>query len=323
MSVNHGKPTGMDMIKDIDHGRTLGFERLGLHHVTLLPGTRSSIPHAESHEEEFVYVVKGRPHLWLDGYLHELSPGWAVGFPAGTGRAHSFLNNSGEPVELFAAGERTKAENKYVYVINPELQDEHAANWWHEAPRHPLGPHNGLPDRIDAAHVRPIPKDVCVFAPGIEKRSSFHYSGDTETFGLGARLTDALGLKALGIWHDILLPGTRSSWPHAHTHEEEFIFILEGNPSLWLNGEIREMKPGDSAGFKPGTNEAHCLINDTTAPVVNLIFGETRDFENEKIHYPMHPLRNRECARIGAHWTDRPEQRLGNHDGKPRQPSKK
>ena len=75
-------------------GRHFGLKRLGIHHERLLPGRRTSYPHAESAEEEFVYVIEGTPDVWLDGTLHRLKPGDAVGFPAGTGICHSFLNNS-------------------------------------------------------------------------------------------------------------------------------------------------------------------------------------------------------------------------------------
>jgi uncharacterized cupin superfamily protein len=72
-------------------GRAFGLTKMGIHHERLLPGRRTSFPHAESAEEEFVYVIEGEPDVWLDGHLHRLKPGDAVGFPAGTGIAHSFL----------------------------------------------------------------------------------------------------------------------------------------------------------------------------------------------------------------------------------------
>jgi uncharacterized cupin superfamily protein len=79
-------------------GRHFGLARLGIHHERLLPGRRTSYPHAESAEEEFVYVIAGTPDVWLDGELYRLRPGDAVGFPSGTGICHSFLNNSAREV---------------------------------------------------------------------------------------------------------------------------------------------------------------------------------------------------------------------------------
>jgi uncharacterized cupin superfamily protein len=137
-----GEPMG----RDADYGRRFGFKSLGLHHVRLEPGRRTSFPHAESAEDEFVYVIEGTPDVWLDGNLHRLAPGEAVGFPAGTGLAHTFLNNTDAEVRLLVAGDMPRAENRIVYPLNPDrkpLRDD----WWHEAPDRPLGPHDGRPRR--------------------------------------------------------------------------------------------------------------------------------------------------------------------------------
>jgi uncharacterized cupin superfamily protein len=99
-------------------GAHFGLKRLGINHERLLPGRRTSYPHAESAEEEFVYVLSGTPDVWLDGHLHRLKPGDAVGFPAGTGQSHSFLNNTSEEVHLLVVGETAKDENRIVYPKN-------------------------------------------------------------------------------------------------------------------------------------------------------------------------------------------------------------
>jgi uncharacterized cupin superfamily protein len=46
--------------------------------------------------------------VWIDGQLHRLGPGDAVGLPAGTGICHTMLNNSAEEVRLLVVGERPK-----------------------------------------------------------------------------------------------------------------------------------------------------------------------------------------------------------------------
>ena len=86
-------------------GAALGLTRIGINYDVVAPGNRTSRPHAESHEEEFVLVLRGRPDVWIDGHLHELSEGDAAVFPAGTGIAHSFLNNSDADVHLLVVGE--------------------------------------------------------------------------------------------------------------------------------------------------------------------------------------------------------------------------
>lgn len=127
-------------------GQHLGLARLGIHHERLPPGRRTSFPHAESVEEEFVYVIEGTPDVWLDGHLHRLKPGDAVGFPAGTGHAHSFLNNTEAEVHLLVVGEKRPAENRTVYPLHPDRKPLHQ-NWWNDAPKRPLGPHDGMTDR--------------------------------------------------------------------------------------------------------------------------------------------------------------------------------
>lgn len=133
------------MGRDADFGRHFGFRALGIHHVRLEPGRRSSFPHAESAEDEFVYVLEGVPDLWLDGHLHRLGPGDAVGFPAGTGQAHSFLNNSDREVRLLVVGDRPRAGNRVFYPRNPEERDRRD-DVWDDPPPRETGPHDGLTD---------------------------------------------------------------------------------------------------------------------------------------------------------------------------------
>ena len=129
---------------DAHFSQAFGLTRLGIRHQLLPPGRRTSLPHAESSEEEFVYVLEGTPDLWLDGILHRLGPGDGVGFPAGTGIAHSFLNNSAAPVMLLVVGEPAKADNLVLYPVNPEMETLRT-DWWTDAPRRTLGPHDGVP----------------------------------------------------------------------------------------------------------------------------------------------------------------------------------
>lgn len=99
--------------------RPLGFERIGVHADTLEPGRRSSYPHAESTEEECVFVLEGFPHVWLDGELAALRPGDFCAFVPGSGIVHTFQNNTSQPVKLLVIGER-RVDNKVAYPLNAE-----------------------------------------------------------------------------------------------------------------------------------------------------------------------------------------------------------
>jgi uncharacterized cupin superfamily protein len=127
----------------------LGLTRIGIHHERLPPGRRTSFPHAESAEEEFVYVLEGAPDAWIDGRLYRLRPGDAVGFPAGTGIAHTFLNNTEAQVSLLVVGEKPKPQNRIVYPRNPERRPLRA-DWWEDPPERPMGDHDGLLDKVRA-----------------------------------------------------------------------------------------------------------------------------------------------------------------------------
>jgi len=146
-------------------------------------------------------------------------------------------------------------------------------------------------------------------------KESFSYPGDTETFGVGAAMGRKLGLNRIGINYEILRPGDRSSWPHAHSHDEEFILILEGHPDLWIDGQLYSLKPRDCVGFVPGTGHAHTLINNTDQDVVAIVVGDSGHAE-DKIFYPLHPKRNEECKLKGFFWKDHPVHEQGSHDGK-------
>ena len=150
----------------------------------------------------------------------------------------------------------------------------------------------------------------------VEGKDDQHYSGSDELLSISASFGERFGLMRLGIHHERLPPGRRLSWPHAEADEEEFVYVIEGGPELWIDGEIRRLGPGDGVGFPAGTGIAHTFINNTEKDVLLLVVGEASR-QRSRIHYPLHPARN---AEIGTrHWKDRPVRALGPHDGLPNQ----
>ena len=307
-----------DAMKDADYGRALDTDRLAMHWIELPPHQKSSDPHAESLEEEFIYVVSGRPHVWVNGFIYQMEPGFCVGFHAGTGIAHTFINNTNETVQMIFLGDRTKKENKCSFPINPDLKEKHKDLWWDNYPQQDFGPHdasignlNHQKDYKDLSFI----KDTSAF----ERKLGFSYPDDTEKFSLGVRLTDQVGLKFLGLWHEILKPQKRTSWPHAHKLEEEAAILIKGTATVWLNGFTYQMNVGDCVFFKPNTGIAHVIINDSTDDVIFLGIGEANDAgPDEKIMYPIHQTRNEQCIEHGYFWGDPPKNlEFGNHLGLP------
>src|SRR6187455_3585739 len=74
-------------------------------------------------------------------------------------------------------------------------------------------------------------------------------------------LGDAFGLTNFGVNLTRLAPGAVSALRHAHTRQDELIYILEGRPTLITDAGETELAPGMCAGFRAGTGDAHHLVN--------------------------------------------------------------
>jgi len=88
------------------------------------------------------------------------------------------------------------------------------------------------------------------------------------------RLGNHFNLSNFGVNLTRLKPGAISSLRHSHSKQDEFIYILEGNPALHTDSGKTELSPGMCAGFKAGTGDAHQLINESDKDVVYLEVGD-------------------------------------------------
>lgn len=91
------------------------------------------------------------------------------------------------------------------------------------------------------------------------------------------RLGDAAGLTHFGVNLVRLPPGTLSSMRHWHSHEDEFIYILEGEAVLVTEEGEQVLKPGMCAGFPANEADGHHLANRTDKDVVYLEVGDRAD----------------------------------------------
>ena len=66
-------------------------------------------------------------------------------------------------------------------------------------------------------------------------------------------LGDLFGLTNFGVNLIQLAPGAVSSLRHAHTTQDEFIYILEGHPTLHTDEGRTRLSSGMCAGFKNST----------------------------------------------------------------------
>jgi uncharacterized cupin superfamily protein len=129
-------------------GKAAGLLRIGLHVERVPPGHRTSWPHAEEDEEEFVLVLEGSIDAWVDGELHPMKKGDLAAFPAGTGISHTFLNNGDADALLLVGGEAAKSDSRIHYPLHPQRRKDMVwSRWWDDVPARPLGPHDGKPRR--------------------------------------------------------------------------------------------------------------------------------------------------------------------------------
>ena len=95
---------------------------------------------------------------------------------------------------------------------------------------------------------------------------------------------DALGLGKIGVNLTRLKPGVMSAQRHWHTHEDEFVIVLEGELVLITDGGEQVLGPGMTAGFPAGSGDGHHLINRTDADALYLEVGN-RD-KMDDVNYP-------------------------------------
>lgn len=87
-------------------------------------------------------------------------------------------------------------------------------------------------------------------------------------------LGDVFGLRNFGVNLTRLAPGAASSLRHAHAMQDEFVFVLEGSPTLVTDAGETLLQPGMCAGFRAGTGDAHHLVNRTERDVIYLEIGD-------------------------------------------------
>lgn len=97
-------------------------------------------------------------------------------------------------------------------------------------------------------------------------------------------LGEPFGLTKFGVNLTQLLPGAWSALRHAHTEQDEFIYVLTGRPTLVMDGTETELGPGMCAGFKAGTGNGHHLVNKTEQPVLYLEVGDRS--ARDSVSYP-------------------------------------
>jgi uncharacterized cupin superfamily protein len=118
-----------------------------------------------------------------------------------------------------------------------------------------------------------MPK-IDIAAVPVRKGSGYPTPFDAPCAGrVRRRLGDAGGLRDFGVNLMTLPPGGWSSQRHWHSHEDEFVYVLEGEVTLIEDDGETVLRAGDCAAFAKGTGNGHHLINRSSAMVVFLDVG--------------------------------------------------
>jgi quercetin dioxygenase-like cupin family protein len=82
-------------------------------------------------------------------------------------------------------------------------------------------------------------------------------------------LLDGSRSQGLGVFELTVPPGANVPPPHSHTHNEEFVFVLEGRLHYAVDGVSRELGPGEWMSTPRGS--VHGFRNDGVLPARALI----------------------------------------------------
>jgi len=97
-------------------------------------------------------------------------------------------------------------------------------------------------------------------------------------------LGDLFGLANFGVNIAAVPPGAVSALRHAHSKQDEFVYVVSGTLTLHTDAGETELSSGMCAGFKAGTGNAHRLMNNGIQPAVYLEVGDRT--AGDSVAYP-------------------------------------
>ena len=110
-------------------------------------------------------------------------------------------------------------------------------------------------------------------------------------------LGDVFGLSNFGVNLTKLLPGAVSALRHAHSRQDEFIYILQGHPVLITDAGETQLSPGMCSGIKAGTGNGQQLLNRSNEEVMYLEIGDRS--AGDAVVYPDDDL---EAVLVDGEW---------------------
>ncbi|MCB9745445.1 MAG: cupin domain-containing protein [Alphaproteobacteria bacterium] len=259
---------------------------IGAHLEEVPAGLRSCPLHHHLLEEESFLVLAGTlevrelPDGAAEARTFLLHPGELVVYAAGTGIAHQFRNPGPEPARFLALSSRREAQEIAVYPDSGKVMLR-GLGFVGAVGEAAVAQANAASEARTTRALADTERPPHVASP------RFHEERDLGgAFGLPlARLA---GARQVFLNRDRLPPGARTGPLHAHSAEEELLFVWSGRPTLHqrrltslkeLSGgeeELVALQPGDLVHWAPGDGVAHHVWNESDEDVVLLVIGTER-----------------------------------------------
>jgi uncharacterized cupin superfamily protein len=119
-------------------------------------------------------------------------------------------------------------------------------------------------------------KKIDLSAIAVEDGSSYPPPFDQQCKGQTCqRLGRSQGLTLFGVNLSVIPPGVWSSQRHWHSHEDKFVWVVEGELTLVTTAGEETLRPGDCAAFKAGDPDGHHLVNRSDRPSKVLEIGNS------------------------------------------------
>ena len=97
-------------------------------------------------------------------------------------------------------------------------------------------------------------------------------------------LGSLFGIENFGVNLTALAPGAISALRHSHSRQDEFVYVIQGTPTLRTDEGDTLLAPGMCAGFAAGTGNGHQLLNLSDEAVTYLEIGDRST--GDQAHYP-------------------------------------
>jgi len=98
------------------------------------------------------------------------------------------------------------------------------------------------------------------------------------------RLGDHAKLANFGVNLTRIPPGGQSSFRHAHSRQDEFVYVLQGEVELETDAGVETMRAGLCSGFPAGSGNAHRFVNRSTTDVLLIVVGDRTP--GDEVSYP-------------------------------------